>query len=175
MGSISEIGQIGRTTLFTRFEVRLRFVAALLALLGAAAAFVAGEAVVAWLSGLDQVRPVWDTRPLKSGYGPLLDVTGTSTAHLQFPLTVSLPPLDPWWPALLIAVPLFALWMRYVVNRLVLERFTGNLRHHGLATAARIRMPEGLPAGPERQRRSRGVVPGPWEASVNSRNSPLTR
>ncbi len=139
MGTISEIGQIGRTTLFTRFQVRLRAIAAVLALLGAAAAFVVGEAVVAWLFGLVQLRPDWNWIGFKAGEGPLLDPTGTSTAHLQFPVTVTLPPLDPWWPALLIAVPLFALWMRYVVNRGVLGRFTGNLRHHGLATAAQIR------------------------------------
>src|SRR5664279_5354932 len=53
MGTISEVGQIGRTRLFTRFEVRLRAFAAALAVLGAAAAFVVGEAVVAVLSGLD--------------------------------------------------------------------------------------------------------------------------
>jgi len=139
MGTISEIGQIGRTTLFTRFQVRLRAVAAVLSLLGAAAAFVVGEAVVAWLSGVEQLRPDWEWIGFKTGAGALLDPTGTSTASLQFPVTVTLPPLDPWWPALLIAVPLFALWMRYIVNRLVLDRFTGNLRHHGLATAARIR------------------------------------
>ena len=139
MGTISEIGQIGRTQLFTRFQVRLRAIAAVLALLGAAAAFVVGEAVVAWLFGLVQLRPDWNWIGFKAGEGPLLDPTGTSTAHLQFPVTVTLPPLDPWWPALLIAVPLFALWMRYVVNRLVLERFTGNLRHHGLASPRAIR------------------------------------
>ena len=139
MGTISEVGQIGRTTLFTRFQVRLRYAAALLALLGAAAAFIIGEAVIATLSGLDQVRPVWAWVGPKAGDGPLIDASGASTAHLQFPVTVSLPPLDPWWPALLIAVPLFAAWMRYVVNGLVLDRFTGNLRHHGLATTAQIR------------------------------------
>ena len=139
MGTISEVGQIGRTTLFTRFQVRLRYAAALLALLGAAAAFVVGEAVIAILSGLEQARPVWAWVGFKAGDGPLIDPTGASTAHLQFPVTVTFPPLDPWWPAMLIAVPLFALWMRYVVNRLVLDRFTGNLRHRGLAAAAEIR------------------------------------
>ena len=139
MGTISDVGQIGRTRLFTRFESRLRWVAAVLAILGAAVAIVVGEAVVAWLSGLDQVRPDGEWIGFKSSEGPLLDAAGASTASLQFPVKVTLPPLDPWWPALLIAVPLFALWMKYVVNRLVLERFTGNLRHRGLARPGQIR------------------------------------
>jgi len=139
MGTISEIGQIGRTRLWTRFEVRLRVVAAFLALLGAAAAAAIGAAVVATVTGLDQVWPVINWVGFKAGDGPLLDPTGASTSHLQFPVDVTLPPLDPWWPALLVAVPLFALWMRYVVNGLVLGRFTGNLRHQGLATARSVR------------------------------------
>jgi hypothetical protein len=118
MGTISEIGQIGRTRLWTRFEVRLRVVAAFLALLGAAAAAAIGAAVVATVTGLDQVWPVINRVGFKAGDGPLLDPTGASTSHLQFPVDVTLPPLDPWWPALLVAVPLFALWMRYVVNGL---------------------------------------------------------
>ena len=139
MGTISEVGQIGRTRLFTRFEVRLRAFAAALAVLGAAAAFVVGEAVVAVLSGLDQIRPVIEFRsPKVNGAGAVIDQTGAHL-ELQSPVTVTLPPLDPWWPALLIAVPLFVLWMRYVVNRMVLGRFTGNLRHQGLAAARAIR------------------------------------
>jgi hypothetical protein len=85
------------------------------------------------------VWPVVTVRTPIAGDGGLLDVSGTSTAHLQFPVTVTFPPLDPWWPVLPIAIPLFVLWMWSVVNRLVLRRFTGNLRHHGLAAARDIR------------------------------------
>ena len=138
MSVTREVGQLGRTRLYTRWEARLRVFAALLTILGAAAAFAIGEAVVAALSGFDQVWPVINLRPFKSGDGALLDATGASTAHLQFPVTVTFPPLDPWWPALLIAVPLFVLWMRYVVSR-VLGRFSGNLRHQGLAAARDVR------------------------------------
>ena len=100
MGAISEVGQIGRTRLFTRFEVRLRYVAAVLALLGAAAAAAVGTAVVAHRDRAGagvagRHRPAAHRRGRRDCSTP----TGTSTAHLQFPVTVTFPPLDPWWPA----------------------------------------------------------------------------
>jgi len=134
----SEIGQLGRTKLYTRWDIRLRYAAALLTLLGAAAAFAVGTAVIAQLSGADQVWPVVTFRSIAGGEGALVDPTGTSTAHLEFPAALTLPQLDPWWPVLLVVLPLFALWMRYVVGRL-LRRFNGEARHRGLATPAEVR------------------------------------
>jgi hypothetical protein len=46
-------------------------------------------------------------------------------------------------------------------SRSLVARRLGEQRPHAIADRAHLR--------------SRGVVPGPWEASVNSRNSPLTR
>ena len=138
MSITREVGSLGRTHLYTRWEVRFRAFAAVLSLLGAAAATVVGMAVTALVTGADQVWPAVTFRPVIGGDGALLDATGTSTAHLQLPVAISWPPLDPWWPAVLVAIPLFALWMRYVVSRL-LQRFDGNLRHRGLARASDIR------------------------------------
>jgi len=141
-----EVGSLGRTHLYTRWEVRFRAFAAVLSLLGAAAATVVGMAVTALVTGADQVWPAVTFRPVIGGDGALLDATGTSTAHLQLPVAISWPPLDPWWPAVLVALPLFALWMRYVVSRL-LQRFDGNLRHPGRPTSGRRtdRTPPGSP------------------------------
>jgi len=47
--------QLGRTKVLTRFEMFLRFAAALLALIGAAVSFTVGTVVVAMVTGADQV------------------------------------------------------------------------------------------------------------------------
>src|SRR6185312_5568550 len=92
--------QLGRTKVLTRFEFLLRTIAVVVALLGAAAAAVIGTVLVALWTGTDQLLPTITLRSVIVGEGALIDPTGTSTAHLQSPIGVSWPPIDPWWPAL---------------------------------------------------------------------------
>ena len=132
----NEVGQLGRTKLYTRWEVRLRYAAAVLALLGAAASLAVGMALVAWWNDADQIWPAVEFRPPTAG-GPLL--SPTNPGHLQLPVDVTWPTVDPWWPAITIGVVLTVAWIKWVVAPLTRRAGGGNLRHRGLATAAQIR------------------------------------
>jgi hypothetical protein len=131
--------QLGRTKVLTRFELFLRALAMVVGLLGAAVSLAIGAALVAYWTGAGQVLPAITIQPVIGGDGPLLDPSGTSTAHIQSPIAVSWPTVDPWWPAVALAAVLTMAWVKWVVAPL-LRRVTGeNLRHRGLASASQIR------------------------------------
>src|SRR6478609_4975911 len=131
--------QLGRTKVLTRFEMFLRFAAALLALIGAAVSFMVGTVLVAMVTGADQVLPAVSFRPVLAGEGALIDPTGTSTAHIQFPIAVSWPTSDPWWPAAAIGLVLTVAWVKWVVAPMLRTVAGENLRHRGLARGQDIR------------------------------------
>src|SRR6478736_6940904 len=131
--------QLGRTKVLTRFEMFLRFAAALLALIGAAVSFTVGTVVVAMVTGADQVLPAVSFRPVLAGEGALIDPAGTSTAHIQFPIAVSWPTSVPWWPAAAIALVLTVAWVKWVVAPMLRTVAGENLRHRALASVTEIR------------------------------------
>ena len=118
----------------TRILVRL-----LLTLLVGAVCLYVGTGLAA-LATLGVWRhPVVHARPLFTGTGPIVNVSGKHTAaarHLQFPAVLVMP--VPWLAALAGAVPLFLLCLigSAVFRR---RRYTGPERHRGLASVKAIR------------------------------------
>lgn len=134
--TVNELGQLGVTKLYTSRERRLRLLALFLIALGAAGSFVAGMAVVSLLTGNGAQWPAVTFRPLMAGEGALVDPTGQSTTHFQFPVELTWPPVSIGWSIATGLVP-FVVWVRYLVLPL-LRRFEGNARHRGLATAQQV-------------------------------------
>ena len=145
----SEVAALGVTKILTRRQRHLREAAVLLALIGAAVSVALGAAVLGLLTGADPAWPALAFRPPVTG--PLF---GPDPGHLQVPVTVALPDVA-WWLAALLGLAVFIPWMRFLIGPLF--RVGGNVRHRGLATAARVRRSYGARAV---RRSGRFTLPG---------------
>lgn len=129
----SEIGALGVTKILTRRQRITREFAGLLAVAGALVSITLGAAVLSLLAGADQLWPIISFRSVVTG--PL--VAADNPGHLQFPVTVDLPPVT-WWLAAVIGLPLFVAWCWFLV-RPMFSLGSGEIRHRGLATPADVR------------------------------------
>lgn len=132
----------GRTRLDTQRDRARRQAAGLLALLGAAAAIWCAAALAALLTGHGFTWPALHFRsPVTGGSGGLLGLPQAGQANVeptrpQFPITITWP--APGWLTALIALPLWAGWLRWAV-RPVLGGLNKPVRHRGLAPLHEIR------------------------------------
>ncbi len=132
----------GITRIRTRRQRLRRTLWVVAGLLGAAVSVVVGAGVASWARGGGWRWPRLGLRPLLTGHGALIDArlidaAGTSTAHAQFPLTLSLPAPIGWAAA--VGAPLWIGWLlalRAVGGR---GRHPGEARHRGLASIGAIR------------------------------------
>lgn len=158
----------GRTRLDTARDRARRQAAGVLALLGALAAIWVAAALAALLTGHGFTWPVLHLRPpVTGGNGGLLGLPHAGQSDLeptrpQFPLTVTWP--SPVWATVLVAVPLWAGWLRLAV-RPVLRGLAKPVRHRGLATLREIRDQLSARAARRAARYTRPDVPvwlRPW-------------
>jgi len=112
----------------------------LLVVLGVAVCLYLGAGLASLVTGPGWRHPSVHPRPLFTGTGPLINVTGKhpTTRHFQFPAVLVLP--MPWLSTLGGAAPLLAAWLltaRTGVFRR--RRHVGPERHRGLASVKDIR------------------------------------
>lgn len=134
--------ELGRTRLDTRRQRARRVTGIGVGLVGAVITAWVAAAVVAWLSGAGWQWPQILLRPMVTGdSGGLLGLPQSGEApaapsRSQLPVTLSWP--APAWATALVAVPLWAGWVRLTVVPL-LRGLQHETRHEGLASRRKIR------------------------------------
>lgn len=153
----------GRTRLDTQRDRARRQAAGLLAMLGLAASLWCAAAIAALLTGHGFTWPDLHLRPpVTGGSGGLLGLPKAGQTHIeptrpQFPITITWP--APGWLSALVAIPLWAGWLRIAV-RPVLRGLATPVRHRGLAQLREIRAQLGARAARRAARFTRPDLPG---------------